>query len=106
MKEKKQTREVMSWTEHPVWLEAFQQPIPENLATPAEIAAFEAESFAEENGKNSPSFCFVPDETLGESYILERYDPGRITVRGGEQGILYGTYEALFDLICEKPLPK
>ena len=106
MKEKKQTREVMSWTEHPVWLEAFQQPIPENLATPAEIAAFEAERFAGENGKNSPSFCFVPDETLGESYILERYDPGRITVRGGEQGILYGTYEALFDLICEKPLPK
>ena len=106
MKEKKQTREVMSWTEHPVWMEAFQQPIPENLATPAEIAAFEAERFAGENGKNSPSFCFLPDETLGESYILERYDPGRITVRGGEQGILYGTYEALFDLICEKPLPK
>ena len=53
MKEKIQTREAMSWTEHPAWLKAFQQPIPENLATPAEIAAFEAESFAGENGKNS-----------------------------------------------------
>ena len=53
MKEKKQTREVMSWTEHPVWLEAFQQPIPENLATPAEIAAFEAERFAADT-----SACF------------------------------------------------
>ena len=31
MKEKKQTREVMSWTEHPVWLEAFQQPMKHSV---------------------------------------------------------------------------
>ena len=106
MKATIQTGESISWIEHPAWMEAFQQPVPESLTTPAEIAVFEAEHFTGENGKSAPLFCFVPDETLSESYILECDDPGRITVRGGEQGILYGTYEALFDLICEKPLPK
>ena len=99
-------RETISWRDCPAWMACFPDPVPEGLATPAEVAAFEAERFAGRGGKESPSFSFVVEEGLGESYFLERIAPGRIAVHGGETGVLYGTYEALFDLICEKALPQ
>lgn len=98
-------RESSAWKDYPAWLESFREPLPEDLTTPQEIAAYEAEHFTW-NGNSRPSFQYKLDETLGESFILENHNPGSITVRGGQQGLLYGTYEALFDLICEKPLPE
>ena len=94
-----------SWKDCPAWLAAFLGLIPENLTTPSEIAAFEAEQFTESRKGKGPSFSFELDDALGESFLLKRTSFDRIVVRGGEQGVLYGTYEALFDLICEKPLP-
>ena len=35
----------VSWRDYPAWLTDFQDSIPESLATPPEIAAFEAEQF-------------------------------------------------------------
>ena len=99
-------RETAAWKSYPAWLEALQGSLPEGLTTPPEIAAFEAENFAVNCKESIPSFNFIQDETLGESYVLEKLRPDRISVRGGQQGLLYGTYEALFDLICGKPLPK
>ena len=94
-----------SWKKYPAWLAAFQETIPEELTTPLEIAEYEAEKYCEKNNKKL-AFCFTNNEKLGESYILENIGSDIISVQGGEQGILYGTYEALFDLICEKPFPK
>ena len=95
-----------SWRDYPAWLTDFQGSIPETLATPAEIAAFEAEQFTENKKGEGPSFSFELDKSLGESYLLERPAPDRIVIRGGDQGILYGTYEALFALSSERPLPR
>ena len=94
------------WRDYNTWLAALPGTVPAELATPLEIARFEAERFAACAGKQAPSFRFIPNEALGEGYMLERPEPGQIMIRGGKQGILYGTYEALFDLICEKPLPR
>ncbi len=96
----------LSWRDCPAWLSAMPGEVPAALASPREIAAWEVERFAESRGPGAPSFRFVSDEALGESYLLERNGDGAITVRGGETGILYGTYEALFDLICGSPLPQ
>ena len=95
-----------SWRDYPAWLTDFQGSIPETLATPLEIAAFEAEQFTESKKGEGSSFSFELDKSLGESYLLERPAPGRIVVRGGERGILYGTFEALFALSSERPLPR
>ena len=40
-----------SWKDCPAWLAAFQGLIPENLTTPSEIAAFEAELTERSFGK-------------------------------------------------------
>ena len=93
-----------SWKEHTAWLAAFSDALPGDLASPLETAAFEAEAFAKRSGKEGLSFHFFPKEALGESYHLEKTGD-EITVRGGETGILYGTYEALTDLVCGRPLP-
>ena len=37
-------QETISWREYPAWLTAFQEPIPKELTTPLQIAAFEAEN--------------------------------------------------------------
>ncbi|MBQ3371818.1 MAG: alpha-glucuronidase [Oscillospiraceae bacterium] len=95
----------VSWRDYPAWLTDFQGSVLESLATPLEIAAFEAEQFTGSGRGKGPSFSFELDKSLGESYLLEKPAPDRIVVRGGERGILYGTYEALFDLSCERPLP-
>ncbi len=99
------TMETTSWREHRAWLAALPDPVPDTLSSPPEVAEYEAAAFARRYGEAAPIFRFALDEALGESYALEQPGPDRITVRGGRQGLLYGTYEALFDLICEKPLP-
>ena len=96
--------ETRSWREHRVWLTDLAETLPEGLSDPLEVAVAEAEAFAAMHG-GEPVLRFVREETMGESYVLEQPEPGRITVRGGARGILYGTYEALFDRICAQPLP-
>ena len=98
--------EISAWREHPTWLAALPRPVPAALSTPLAVAAFEAESYAESRGGATPRFRFVCEEERGESYLLERPEPDTVVVRGGEQGILYGTYEALSDLLCGSPFPK
>ena len=97
--------EATSWREYRAWLDALREPIPGTLASPPEIAAFEAAAFARRSGEAAPSFRFVLDEGMGEGYALERPGSEQLLVRGGGTGLLYGTYEALFDLICGEPLP-
>ena len=94
-----------SWKEHSAWLTALRGTIPEELASPLEIAAFEAGCYAGGCEKNAPAFRFAVDEAMGESFALESLEPDRIVVRGGQKGILYGTYEAIIDRICGKPFP-
>ena len=106
MKGGTEMEETAAWKNHPVWLEALQGSIPEDLAAPLEIAVFEAENFAANRKESTPSFHFIQDETLGESFILENLSPDRIAIRGGQRGLLYGTYEAIFDLACGEPLPE
>ena len=99
-------RQTSSWRDCPAWLAALPRPVPAALSTPSKVAAFEAESYTESCGGEAPRFRFVCEEKLGERYHIEQPDPDTLVIRGGEQGLLYGTYEALFDLICGSPLPK
>ena len=96
--------ETVSWREHRVWLSALADTPPAELTSPLSVARWETEHFALDR-PDTPSFRFVPDETMGESFVLERRDPDGIVIRGGETGLLYGTYEALFDFVCGEPLP-
>ena len=57
--------ETVTWREHRAWLEAFEDPIPASLASPQEIAEFEAASFARRGGEDAPSFRFVLDGAMG-----------------------------------------
>ena len=98
-------RETGFWRQHPAWLAALPRPVPAELSTPREVAAFEAESYAESCGGTTPAFRFVCEEALGEGYILEQSEPGTVTIRGGSTGLLYGTYEAISDLVCSCSLP-
>ena len=98
-----------SWREHPVWLRFLNKPMAERLTSPLEAARSEAEFFSDsESGGcgQKPFFSFVLDESLGESYILKEGSERQIVIRGGKTGILYGTYEAIFDLILKKSLPE
>ena len=96
--------ETVSWREHRVWLSALADTPPAELTSPLAVARWETEHFALDR-PDTPSFRFVFDETMGESFVLERRDPDGIVIRGGETGLLYGAYEAMFDLICGVPLP-
>ena len=98
-------RETGFWRQHPAWLAALPRPVPAELSTPREVAVFEAESYAESCGGTTPAFRFVCEEALGEGYILEQSEPGTVTIRGGSTGLLYGTYEAISDLVCSCSLP-
>ena len=93
-----------TWRDYPAWLAAMPKPVPAELSSPAELAAFEAESYAESCG-GAPRFRFVCEKELGESYQIERPDPDTLVIRGGKQGLLYGTYEAIFDLVCGSAFP-
>ena len=95
-----------SWREEKTWLAELAGSLPGELKDPLEIAGYETEQFYLFTGREKPVFRFVCEEGFGESYIVETADPGKIVIRGGKQGILYGTYEVLFDLVCEKPLPE
>lgn len=96
---------ISSWRDYSAWLTAFPDTVPENLTSPREIAAWEAECFNEQYGGSGPSLYPVPDDAQGEHYFLEQSGDGRIVIHGGEPGILYGTYEAILDLVCGRPLP-
>ena len=93
-----------TWRDYPAWLAALPRPVPAELSSPAELAAFEAESYTESCG-GAPRFRFVCEKELGEGYRIERPDPDTLVIRGGEQGLLYGTYEAIFDLVCGSAFP-
>ena len=94
-----------SWREHRAWLSALADTPPAELASPSAIARWETESFTA-GRPDAPSFRFVLDEAMGESFVLQHRDPDGIVIRGGKTGLLYGAYEALFDLLCGEPLPR
>ena len=94
------------WREHSLWLTALKDSLPESLKSPVEAARSETEWFADFHCTGpKPAFSFVLEESLGETYILEQPEEQRFIIRGGKTGILYGTYEVLFDLILKKPIP-
>ena len=64
-----------SWRDYPAWLAALPRPVPAECSSPREIAAFEAESYAESRGGEAPAFRFVcEDATRAEGpFALEAY---------------------------------
>lgn len=78
------------------WLPFLDQSIPADLTTPMEIAQFEL-TLGLKNLHSDKKVSLACDETLGDAYTFEMND-GLITVTGGEQGILYGTYRLLMAL--------
>ncbi len=95
-----------TWKENLTWLAALGQPPLCTTAGPMEAAAYEVEQFYRYAGRREPSFRFVCEKGAGESWRLVKKETGEIEIHGGESGILYGTYEALADLVCERPLPE
>ena len=71
------------------WLKKESVPIPENLATPVDVARFELEHALPDF---PVAFRLCPE--LGESWQLEKAD-NQMILSGGEQGLLYGTWHIL-----------
>ena len=90
-----------AWKNRKVWLAALPQPVPADLKTPLEVAAFEAESFFASRGIEA-QLSVQPD--LGEGYFIQSTDSGYL-VSGGETGILYGVYALLRAFQSEESLP-
>ena len=80
------------------WLQCLNQPVPETLTRPLDIADFEVRQAV-------GNVCFAVEQELGEAYRLQKAGDGyRIT--GGETGVLYGAYALIRALKTGAPLPQ
>ena len=94
--EKEGNKNMGNWKNRRAWLRALSTPLPEDLKTPLETAAFEAEHFFASRGEKT-CLTFETDEKMGEAWSFSRTDDG-FRIKGGETGILYGTYTLLLSL--------
>ena len=111
------TQDSCGWMEHPLWLRHLAPQIPETAATPAQVAAYEADWFlahscretdqeASASGTRQPKeIRQIMNESLQDAFVLE-WEKDTVTVTGGERGILYGTYELLQDLVTGQTIPQ
>ena len=98
-----------TWRDYPLWLKDLAPSVPADLKTPYETALFEAEAYM--RGRDArpeirpqvrPQIRLETDASMGDSYEIVR---GKTwTVRGGDTGILYGTYALLQDLSLGRPV--
>ena len=89
-----------TWKQHPLWLRKLAPQLPGGLKTPYDTAVSEIREF----GKLHPSSPVILPETdasSGDGYTITAGD-GEIVIRGGEAGILYGTYAVLLGLATGK----
>lgn len=70
------------------WLPFLDADVPDDLKTPAEVAAFELEAGCKTLGIPQPELKSDPE-------LDEGYEISENTVTGGETGILYGVYAFL-----------
>ena len=87
------------WMSRKAWLADLPQEVPECLQSPAEIAAFELDSFYQDRGKINP-WSLRTDESLQEAWRLDGQ-----TLVGGLPGILYGAYAVIRSECAKLPLP-
>ena len=94
--EKEGYKNMGNWKNRRAWLRALSTPLPEDLKTPLETAAFEAEHFFASRGEKT-CLTFETNEKMGETWSFSRTEDGFL-IKGGETGILYGTYTLLLSL--------
>ena len=80
------------------WLSALPRPVPEEMKSPAQVAAFEAEQVW-------PDVRFTLQKDWGESYSLEKTG-NAYAITGGETGVLYGAYALARALASGSPAPQ
>ncbi len=85
-----------NWKNRRAWLRALSTPLPEDLKTPLETAVFEADHFFVSRGEKT-RVTFETDKIMGEAWSFSRIEDG-FRIKGGETGILYGTYTLLLSL--------
>ena len=83
------------------WLGMLPDPVPENLKTAQEVAAFEAKAFFS-GRKEKVQLQLQPD--LKEAYEIHQ-DGNDLRIIGGDPGILYGTYALIRHLYAGSSLP-
>ena len=82
------------------WLKRLPSPIPETVSSPAALARFELDAFQE-----ALPCDLVLEASLGEGWRMTR-DGERLTLRGGDTGLLYGAYELIFRHLCGEEIPE
>ena len=91
-----------AWRNRRAWLSALKWELPENLETPAQVAAFEGEHFL---GFRKEKLDLEEDAGLGEAYeITSQGETWRI--RGGRTGLLYGVYALIRCLLTAEKIPE
>ena len=91
-----------TWRDYPLWLRELKEPVPDEMKTPAETAAFELRQFAAAHPA-AQTWQLIVDETMGDAFAVEQSE-GRAEVRGGQSGTLYGTYAAIEAALLGRPL--
>ena len=90
------------------WLRSLPVPVPASVRTPLETAQFELDSFHQQHPE-APEVVLSLEEAMGDGYEIippsQEADGSSITIRGGQTGILYGTYAFLLSRICKESLP-
>ena len=81
------------------WLPFLNVDVPEDLKTPADVAAFELEAGCAALGIDRPEL--KPDDALGEGYEIRDN-----AITGGKTGILYGAYAFLTAKAAGEALPQ
>ena len=87
------------WKARKTWLAHLPKELPEELRTPADIAAFELDSFFTARGISCP-YTLALSEELGDAWLLEDS-----CLTGGPTGILYGAYSLIRCAVAGLPLP-
>ena len=80
------------------WLGMLSKPVPGELETPLDIAAFEVKQVC-------PNARLSLCEDWGDSYSVEKTEDA-YTVTGGRTGVLYGTYALIRTITAGAPLPE
>ena len=89
------------WVTRRAWLRRMADKLPEGLDTPLAVAKYETAAFFADGRKTD----FHLDRDLQEGYEISETENG-YAVRGGETGVLYGTYALVRALAAGDPLPE
>lgn len=90
-----------NWENRRVWLKDLTWSVPEGFTKPSQTAAFEAEQFFAGRSRQENAVLEM-EEAMGEAYHISQSDC-TFRIRGGESGLLYGTYELIRRLLLPQP---